>query len=374
MDSTPRYWLQKLLRTIASAPGKAFSSTAVILDSLAFPLALVDRRGKIISINKCWMESDWRKGIFGDISVNPGDNYLEICRRAAAAGVLPAGDALKGIGSVCEGSMPSYELEYFCSLPDGDRLHSMAVRPLLCRNGGAIITHRDISQRRAADEMLVDLSGRLIQAREDERSRIARELHDNLSQKVALLSIEIEQLSQLPRQSIAAVNAGLYKVLNKVQEISSEIHRLSHGLHPFKLDRLGLAAAALSLSKEVSSQQSLQVDCDIRDIPEDLPREVALCLYRVIQESLQNIIKHSGACNAVLKLHGSRSEIRLRITDEGVGFAPESVSRKHGMGLIGMRERLRLVGGTISIESQPLRGTQIHVVVPLKPANSASAK
>jgi len=107
----------------------------------------------------------------------------------------------------------------------------MTVKPLLSHEGGAIITHCDISARQAIEEMMTDLSGRLINAREEERSRVARELHDNLSQKMALLSIEIEQLAQLPPQSVAAFSAGLSKALNRVQDISSEIQRLSYALH-----------------------------------------------------------------------------------------------------------------------------------------------
>ena len=370
MDTITRHWLPKFLRKIEFASKNNYTSASAILDSLGFPLAVVDRQGKIIRINKCWTGSDWRKGIFGNVPINPGDSYLETSRRAIAVGILPASGALKGIASVCDGSMAFYELEYTCSLPEGDRLFSMTVRPLLSPDGGAVIAHRNISELREADETLMDLSGQLIRAREDERNRIARELHDNLSQKMALLSIEIEQLIQPPSQSVAADNAGLSKLFDKVQDIANEIHRLSQELHPFKLDRLGLAAATLSLIKEVSSQQSLHVDCDIRDIPDGLPHDVALCLYRVIQESLQNIIKHSGSYDAVLEMHGSKFEMVLRITDQGIGFTPGSACQKHGMGFFSMREHLRLVGGTMSIESQPLRGTRIQVVVPLKPCDS----
>jgi PAS domain S-box-containing protein len=232
----------------------------------------------------------------------------------------------------------------------------------------------DISDRRAAEKILDDLSGQLINAQEEERSRIARELHDDLSQKVALLSIEIDQLVQLQAPSLSTISAGLRKALDSVQDISSEIHRISYELHPSKLDRLGLTAATLGFCKEFSSQQSLQVDCDFKDIPDSLPREIGLCIYRVIQESLQNIIKHSGACTASVQLHGSPSEIRLKIADQGVGFSPETAARKHGLGLLSMRERLRLVQGTITIDSQPLRGTCIDVRIPVRTAHSEVKK
>ena len=346
----------------------------LITDSLAFPIAVVDRQGKIIGINKWWAEAVWRTGLFGDISIELGGNYLETCRQAAAAGIQPAGDALRGIQGVCDRSIPSYELDYSCPSPGREPQFTMTVKPLLRREGGAIISHINISDYRASEDVMAGLSGQLINAREEERSRIARELHDNLSQKLALLSIEIEQIKQISPQSVEPIGAGLSKALNRVQDISSEIHRLSYALHPSKLDRLGLASAAMSLCREVQSQNSLRVDCDFRDIPGDLPRDIALCLYRVIQESLQNIVKHSGACTATLELHGSPSKIRLRIKDEGVGFKTESILRKHAMGLLSMRERLRLVGGKISIESQPLRGTRIEAMVPLNMADPKSSK
>jgi signal transduction histidine kinase len=230
---------------------------------------------------------------------------------------------------------------------------------------GMIGSCMDITDRRMAEEILTDLGGRLITAQEEERSRIASELHDDLSQRMAVLSIDIEQLAQLASNSVPEIGAGLRRVLSGIQEASSDMHRLSYELHPSKLDRLGLPAAALGLCKEISRLQSVQIECTFHDMPDVLPRDVSLCLYRVIQESLQNIIKHSGAYNATVELYGSPHEIRLRVGDEGVGFNPESAVNKRGLGLISMRERLRLVGGTISIESRPLRGTQINVSVPL---------
>jgi PAS domain S-box-containing protein len=266
----------------------------------------------------------------------------------------------------------SFKLEYKMRNADGEfRWVLNTGRPLFKDDSefsGFIGSCIDISDRRENEEMLLDLGGRLIHAQEEERSRIARELHDNLSQNMALLSIEIEQLIQLSPQAPATVNGGLRKVLHKVQAISSEMHRMSYELHPSKLDRLGLAAATLSLCKEISSQQSLHVNCNFNNVPDSLPRDIALCIYRVVQESLQNIIKHSGACDAVVELHGSPHEIRLSVTDKGVGFNPESAEKKQGLGLLSIRERLRLVGGTMSIASQPLRGSRIDAVVPLKAA------
>jgi signal transduction histidine kinase len=158
----------------------------------------------------------------------------------------------------------------------------------------------------------------------------------------------------------------LREVFSRLQELSSEIHRISYELHPARLDRLGLAKAAMSLCRDISKQHRIHLNCTIKDIPDVIPRNVSLCLYRVIHESLQNIVKHSGARNATVEMHGSSSKIRLRIADKGVGFRVKSAEGKGGLGLLSMRERLRIVGGTISIQSQPSRGTRIDVTIPLQ--------
>ena len=142
-DFTPQRLLRKILGMRASASGKVSSLASVALDTLPVPVAVVDRRGKIISINKCWADPAWGAGMLGGISIGLGSNYLEMCDQAAAAGFLKADDALKGIRGVCDGSIPSFELDY--PSPVGARWFSMTVTPLLSREGGAVITQRDIS-------------------------------------------------------------------------------------------------------------------------------------------------------------------------------------------------------------------------------------
>jgi signal transduction histidine kinase len=216
------------------------------------------------------------------------------------------------------------------------------------------------------NSLQADLIGRLIDIQEEERDRIARELHDSLSQTMALISVDIEQLTHLRSRSMPAVREGLRKVLDRVRSISTEIRRMSDELHPSKLDRLGLTAAIRGFCREISIQGKLHAQFESKSVPDPLPREVALCLYRVAQEALQNTIMHSGASNATVTLQGSPFEIRLSIKDEGIGFAPGLSARKQGLGLISMRERLRLVGGTLSVESRPSQGTRISAVIPLK--------
>ena len=224
----------------------------------------------------------------------------------------------------------------------------------------------DITERKAAEEVLEDLSGQLIRARENECARIARELHDDLNQRMALLSVELEQLGQRPPGTDDELRNQLRGILKQATEISSEIHRMSYNLHPSKLVHLGLVAALRSLCGDLGKSNGARIDFSHEDVPADLPQDVSLCLYRIVQECLNNVIKHSGVREATVELHGTGSQIRLRVSDSGIGFDMESPRLRKGLGLVSMRERLRLVGGTISIESHPSQGTQIDARIPLE--------
>ncbi len=230
---------------------------------------------------------------------------------------------------------------------------------------GYIGSCTDITDWKGARQALSALGGLLINAQEVERSRIARELHDDLSQRLALLSTDIEQLSQQAEVSAPEMLGGLQEALDRTLEILNDINRLAYELHPSKLDRLGLVSASRGLCREIGEAQSLQIDFNFDAIPDSLPRDVALCLYRVLQESLRNVVKHSGTRRALVEMNGSPGEIRLTVSDEGVGFDPDRPHKDGGLGLISMRERLRLIGGRITIDSRPLRGTCVHVSVPL---------
>jgi PAS domain S-box-containing protein len=261
-----------------------------------------------------------------------------------------------------------YEIEYRMMAMDGRVIwiHDLVN---VVREDGKPKTIRgfmiDITGRRQTEEALRELGGRLINAQEEERRRIARELHDDLNQRMALLSIELEQLGQKIPQRQSDLRKGVHDLWTKAREISMEIHRLSYQLHPSKLDHLGLATALKSFCGELSASQELKIEFFYQGFPATLPKDVTLCLFRIAQESLRNVIKHSGAREALVVLEKTDGEISLSVSDEGCGFDTESQEMKRGLGFISMRERLRLVGGEISIHSQPSWGTQIDVSVPL---------
>ena len=223
---------------------------------------------------------------------------------------------------------------------------------------------RDISKRREAESALHRLSARLISAQEDERSRIARELHDDFNQRLALLAVDLERCHDgLPGLQENLIE-GLASLLRRTKELSSDVHRLSHQLHPSILQHLGLVAAARSFCKEISAPHDIQIELVHHDIPRSLPRDVALCLYRIIQEALRNVIKHSGAESARVEITRTASELILQISDNGIGFDSKSDQSRRGLGLLSMSERLRQVDGTISVMQNEPTGTRIDVRLP----------
>jgi PAS domain S-box-containing protein len=226
---------------------------------------------------------------------------------------------------------------------------------------------RDVSQRRELEEQLRDVSGRLIHAQEEERSRVARELHDDVNQRLALLSVELDLLGPSDSAMVQETRQRIAELGTQVKQVASELHHLSHELHPSNLEQLGLVSAVRSFCTERAERCGVRIDFSHRRIPKSIGKDVALCLYRIVQEALRNVVKHSGAEDARVELVGISDAIRLRVSDTGVGFRPETASAARGLGLVSMQERLRLIGGEMSIEPRPSRGTRIDVRVPLVP-------
>lgn len=222
-------------------------------------------------------------------------------------------------------------------------------------------------RRRAEDDLrtsqkeLQALTRRLLEAQETERRRIARELHDDVNQSLALLSVEMDLLAAggTPGEAVGRVR----ELSARVKELSSSVHGLSHQLHPSKLEQLGLVAAVRGLCRELA--HDLEVKFTHHGLPAVVPADTALCLYRIVQESLRNVTRHSGTRHAAVELSGAANEIRLRVADDGDGFDPATVTG--GLGLVGMRERLYLVGGRLAIDSRPGTGTRIEARVPTPP-------
>jgi PAS domain S-box-containing protein len=232
--------------------------------------------------------------------------------------------------------------------------------------GGILILAEDITRRKQMEEALSNMSRKVIESQEQERTRIGRELHDDINQRLAMLAIGLEQLQNDPLQ----VRSRLQELREETMAISSAVQALSHELHCSKLEYLGVVSGMESWCREFSERQKMQIDFR-SDVSGPLPFEIGLALFRVLQEALHNAVKHSGVKQVEVQVAEQSNEVHLLVRDSGRGFDMEAVKRGSGLGLLSMQERVRLVNGEISFESKPMGGTTIRVHVPFKSEQAA---
>ena len=337
------------------------------VEACASSVAVLNESGQILYVSKPWRLAVEKCGPHG------GSHPLNLnCLERLSgpnAGLFNNTSALADdIQAILDGKVTEFHNEYSChSLSGRSWFVVHAARLDLPGTAGAfriLVNSSDITHARQTEETLRDLGGRLITAQEEERSRVARELHDDLNQRMALLSVELEQLSQRMPASQSNLRLSINNLWERAQEISTEIHRVAYQLHPSKLDHLGLVAAVKSHCLELAAHHEIKIAFKEKGCSGLIPKDVTLCLFRIVQESFRNVIKHSGASEASVVLVGTPVAIHLSVSDTGRGFDVDSLESKNGLGLISMRERLRLVGGMISIHSTS-RGTRIEVSVPL---------
>lgn len=273
-------------------------------------------------------------------------------------------------------------LECRLALPDGN-VRSVIVRGRLQQNGSGKRTRimgacADITARKLAEESLRErenelrvLAGRLINNQEEELRRLARELHDDLTQKLAVLAIDAGVLERTMKSEPTAASEALKGLKENLIEVSNEVHNLSRQLHPSILDDLGLLRASEAECDAFFRRTGIDVAFESGNVPRVLPDGVALCLYRVLQEALRNVEKHSKAGEVHVALEGLPQGVALSIRDSGIGFDGRPGERRQGVGLSSMKERVRLVNGTLSTVSEPGRGTEIQVTVPVGERSNA---
>ena len=225
-----------------------------------------------------------------------------------------------------------------------------------------------------SEKELRRLAVRLIEAQEEERRRLARELHDDTSQTLAALALELASLQRKASGADVRVQDGLQCVETSVHKLAEDIHDMSRLLHPSILDDLGLEAAIRAECERVSEREGFPVVFEAIDLPEKLPNDCALTFYRITQEALHNIAKHSGTEHAQVLLQGEDDRVTLEIEDAGRGFDPEEAREASGLGLISMGERVRLLGGVLKVDSKPGEGARIRVEAPIERSNHADAE
>jgi PAS domain S-box-containing protein len=229
----------------------------------------------------------------------------------------------------------------------------------------------DITERKLAEQTLSSVSHRLIEAQEQERTRIARELHDDINQRLALLTIELEEMKRYLMDSIPEGMRRIEKIVERTQGINKDVHAISHRLHSSQLELLGIGAAAASFCSELSEQMKVTVDFACGGLLHEVPNDVSLCLFRVLQEALHNAVKYSNVKRFAVQLNATSDEIHLTVRDSGTGFDLNTAIKGRGLGLISMQERVRLVRGRILIESKSMGGTEVSVRIPVNLDNDA---
>jgi len=252
---------------------------------------------------------------------------------------------------------------------DGVRHYQTVKFPIPGKDGATAMVAGisvDITERKLAEQERQTLSARLATAQEEERWRISRELHDDLTQRLAGLAMELGSLVAERPASAALLKKGLQALQKRVVRAAETARHVAHQLHPSELDDLGLVAALRSYCEDFAGREGIAVKFASRKVPKELKREIASCLYKVTQESLSNISKHAGAKSVFVTLAGTAERIRLTVKDTGIGFRTQSPGTNVGLGILSMRERVGLLHGRFEILSHPGQGTEVTAEIPLE--------
>jgi len=271
-----------------------------------------------------------------------------------------------------------FEMEYRARRHDGEYrwIFDLGV-PRFHADGsfaGYIGSCIDVTERKLAEEALSSVSRKLIEAHEEERTWIARELHDDVNQRLALLAVNLDVLNGELPSSAADARRHAAEIKQQIKELGIDVQALSHRLHSSKLEYLGLSAAAGAFCRELSERKGAQIDFSSDNVPRSLPEETSLCLFRVLQEALQNAVKHSGSERYRVSIICDSDEVTLTVSDSGCGFNTEEALRTPGLGLTSMRERTKIVHGDLLIDSRKNGGTVVRARVPIHTSVSAAAK
>ena len=329
----------------------------VMADTTPDLIWMCDAQGKITYLNEqrlAFSGSDPHRGY--------GDTWIDYVHPDDVQGILEA--LWQGMKD-----RRSFSKEYRLRRADGVyRWMFDVASPRINKDGslaGFIGSAIDVTDQKLAQQALEKVSGQLIEAQERERSRIARELHDDICQRLVVLSMELDQAKRTRNHSAAEAKNNLEEIRKHCADIADDVQSLSHQLHSSRLDHLGIVVAIQGFCREFSKKHRVDVEFNDKDVPENISTEVSLGLFRIAQEALNNAVKYSGAREFKVSLSGVDGEIRLSVIDKGAGFDVQEVRRKGGLGLLSMQERIHLIHGSLAIESTPELGTKVIATVPI---------
>jgi len=333
-------------------------------------IALLDSKGIILATNENWEIVARQYGVSPE-DVGAGTSYVDLCRRSTSS-PRNAREVLAGIRSVLKGKTPFFSTDYDCDASAEPVTFRITATRIAYGDACLAITHTNITELKRAEEEksrnLRRLAGRLIHAQEEERRRISAEMHDDLGSRIALLAFSIQHIISEQSGTEDRTVLQLREVLDKISDLSNALRSLSRGLHPPMLQYAGISESLKLLCEEFEKTRGLRIDVVVPPVIEDLPTEVGLCVFRVAQECLQNIARHSGAGQARLVFERTRRQVRLRVSDTGKGFVEGEAIRKGGLGLISMKERVQYLRGSLEVDSAPGCGTEVRVTIPVTTA------
>jgi two-component system, NarL family, sensor kinase len=330
-------------------------------------IALLDCNGTIVAVNNNWMDFAERAGAPLNL-VGPGVNYLEVCCNASSSSV-DARAVLSGIRAVLNGELPSFRMDYTSQTTSGPASYRMSVTFIPYSEVRAVVAHVDISELRVSSDRklqrLQHLNRDLINAQEEERQRVSQEIHDDIGSRIALLAFSIRNIMGR-RSKNSSSNQAVNQVIRDLTDLSNATRDLSHRLQPPVLRYAGISAALKQLCDEFEKVLRIRINLVVPQEFPRLPENVELSMFRISQECLHNIAKHSGADRASVVLERTSSQIQLTVADTGRGFVTADAIQNGGLGLANMEQRARCIGARLEVNSSPGSGTEVHVVIPLQ--------
>ncbi len=346
--AAPPYAPATLIEPAADAEGLLRST----LDALSAHVAVLDESGTVIAVNQAWRRFAADAGYVG-ANDGVGANYLEVCERAAEASEDAARTA-RALRDIIAGKRASFRMEYPCMSPEGQRWFQLRVtcpRHMPVRR--IVIAHEDITDVKRAEESLARLSGRILRLQDDERRHIARELHDTTAQNLLAITLNAARLqaaAEKGQQPSARITA---EILALAEQCLQEVRTLAYVLHPPLLDDIGLEAALRWLAKGFGERSGIVTEVSVDELQARPAPEVATTIFRVAQEALSNVHRHSGSSWARLKLRQRDGWIELGVEDRGSGIpdaeAQVEEMRALGVGISGMQVRLAQLGGRLEL-------------------------
>ena len=341
------------------------------LDSLSAHVAVLDGAGTVIAVNQAWRIFAQQSGYVGE-DHGVGSNYLAVCESGAPHS-RDAAETARALREIMAGRRREFRMEYPCTGPDGPRWFQLRItHPLPQETPRIVIAHEDITEVKRAQEELARLTDRLIRLQDEERRSIARELHDTTAQNLLAVTLNVTRLRERLRNvSPPMVDRILAETLDLAEQSLQEVRTLSYLLHPPLLDVVGLGSALRWLAEGFSERSGIRVDTIVGAGVEALSQDAATALFRVAQECLANVHRHSGSSWARIAIQRIDGSVRLDVSDGGSGSQPRPAANKLteqvpdvGVGVSGMRIRLEQLRGILQIDSGPT-GTRVTATVPL---------